>query len=186
MDKATFEALFRTHYAPLTSFAMRYVSEVAAAEEIVQDVFFKFWKKSANIVIHASEKAYLFGAVRNTCLNYLKHQKTVQEHLTFAKENQAKTEISHPLEVEELENRIQAAVQKLPEKCREIFLMSRTDSKTYKEIAAHLSLSIKTVENQMGKALRIMREELKDYLPLLALFTAYQCILEMEIGVLLL
>jgi RNA polymerase sigma-70 factor (ECF subfamily) len=168
-DKAAFEHVFREFYAPLVGFATKYTNDQSAAEEVVQDVFYRMWNKANSLDIHTSVKAYLYGAVRNSCLNYIKHQKTKQEHVEHTKYTSSDASEIQPMELDELQEEINAAIQKLPEKCREVFLLSRMENKKYKEIAETLNISIKTVENQMGKALKILREQLAKHLPILLL-----------------
>lgn len=165
-NEAVFESLFRTHYAPLATFALRYVSDRELAEEIVQEMFTNLWSGARDIQIKTSVKSYLFGSVRNACLNYLKHQK-VKEAYAQSQWNRMEFDATDYIELDELETQIAGALEKLPGRCREIFELSRLEGMRYKEIANHLKLSLKTVENQMGKALAILRDELGDYLPLL-------------------
>lgn len=164
-DAHAFESVFKSYYASLASFACQYVSDKEEAEEIVQEMFTNLWAKGDQIRIQTTVKSYLFGATRNACLNHLKRKKVAKKYedrqLWVAKEEQ---EIDF-LELDQLHELIEAAMNKIPEKCREIFELSRSDGKKYQEIADELQISIKTVENQMGKALRILREELQDYLP---------------------
>jgi RNA polymerase sigma-70 factor (ECF subfamily) len=109
--------------------------------------------------------AYLFRAVRNTSLNMLKHKKVESN---FAQHELLTSQRSvEPLGTHELEDRISQALEKLPEQCRIVFKMSRFEELKYAEIADELNISVKTVENQIGKALKIMREQLRDYLPLI-------------------
>lgn len=166
-----FEMLFKTYYQPLCRYANSYLKDPDGAEEIVQAAFIGFWEKRKTISIETSLKSYLYRAIRNACLNELKHEQVKQKY--FANESikeEAKSEPADHLAIhEELEDKIRAAIQTLPEQCRLIFTMSRFEELKYQEIADQLNLSVKTVENQMGKALKIMRAQLKEYLPLLAI-----------------
>lgn len=166
-----FEMLFKAYYQPLCRYAGGYIQDPDGAEEIVQAVFIGFWEKRKSIHIETSFKSYLYRAVRNSCLNELKHEKVKQSYLEGELvKDQAHSEPADHLTIqEELDAKIRSAIQKLPEQCRLIFTMSRFEELKYQEIADQLNLSVKTVENQMGKALRIMRVQLKEYLPLLAL-----------------
>lgn len=166
---SSFEMLFKTHYSPLCRFAMSYLQDPEEAEEIVQATFIGFWEKRESIEIETSLKSYLFRSVRNACLNELKRQKVRQLHAeSVVREGEPISEPSDRIAIKkELETKIQEAIQLLPEQCRLIFKMSRFEELKYQEIADQLGLSIKTVENQMGKALKIMREQLKEYLPLI-------------------
>ncbi|WP_258100198.1 RNA polymerase sigma-70 factor [Marinoscillum pacificum] len=164
-DEKEFEAFFNLHYPVMVGFAMNYLKDKDQAEELVQDVFTNVWIKAETITISTSAKSYLFTATRNACLNFLKHQK-----IEMAYANQYESPLSqtaNELEYDELVGRLEKALDKIPEKCREIFELNRFEGKRYKEIAEELNLSLKTVENQMGKALKILRNELGDYLPLI-------------------
>lgn len=168
-DIASFEMLFKSHYSTLCRFAESYLKDPEEAEEVVQAAFIGFWEKRESISIDTSLKAYLYRSVRNACLNELKRQKVRKLHANqVALEGEPESEASDRIAMKkELEVKIQEAMLRLPEQCRLIFQMSRFEELKYKEIADQLGISVKTVENQMGKALRIMREQLKDYLPLI-------------------
>lgn len=169
-DEKVYEQLFRTHYASLVSFSISYVAEIESAEEIVQDVFLNIWSKSETLKVHTSIKSYLFGAVRNASLNYLKHLKVEKAYVEEQIMQLDKSDDVNQLELDELKDKIFHALDKIPQKCREIFELNRFEGKRYKEVADELNISLKTVENQMGKALKIMRKELGDYLPLIILY----------------
>lgn len=163
-DEKVFESLFREFYAPLAAFAMKYVKDTEMAEEIVQELFSDMWAKTDRLHIKTSIRSYLFGAVRNACLNHIKHLKVEQKYADRTRLSTSQGEATDFLELDELKQKISVALDKIPEKCREIFELNRFEGKRYKEIADELNLSLKTVENQMGKALKIMRDELGDYL----------------------
>lgn len=161
--------VFRTFYQPLCNYAYTYLHDRDAAEEIVQSTFLNVWEKGDGLVIHTAIKPYLYAMVRNGCLNMIKHEKVKQQHtdLELAVADRSIESVAHTVMAAELEDKIQQAMEKLPQQCRLVFKLSRFEELKYAEIAEHLEISIKTVENQMGKALRIMREELKDYIPFL-------------------
>lgn len=166
-----FERLFREHYSPLVRFAFRFMKQEEPAEGAVQEVFTSLWEKRENIRISTSLKSYLYTSVRNHCLNKIKHSKVRQSYLEQFEGNEPVIEsIINDLEAGELKDRISAAIGALPDRCREIFELSRFNGLRYKEIAGELGISPKTVEVQMGKALRLLREHLKDYLVLLIAF----------------
>ena len=169
-NEAAFEAVFRQHYAVLCNYACTYLRDRDEAEEIVQSVFLAFWEKRNSLDVHTSVKAYLFSMVRNASLNFLTRKKMQEKYAQEKLLNTSQADSAQPVEHDELSQRIATALQKLPEQCRVIFTMSRFEELKYAEIAAELNLSVKTVENQIGKALRIMREQLRDYLPLLFMF----------------
>jgi RNA polymerase sigma-70 factor, ECF subfamily len=168
-DINAFEMLFRTYYQPLCNYAYTFVQDKAEAEEIVQSTFLSVWEKKETLEIRSAVKPYLYAMVRNASLNVLKHEKIKQQHVTveLAMGERSVESVTRTVMASELETRIYNAMEKLPEQCRLIFKLSRFEELKYAEIAEQLNLSIKTVENQMGKALKIMREQLKDYLPLL-------------------
>ena len=167
-DLTAFEMLFRTYYQPLCNYAFTFVQDRDEAEEIVQSTFLSIWEKRENLSIHTGVKPYLYAMVRNACLNVLKHEKIRQRHMEMemAVAERSVEAVARTVMASELETRIYQAMDHLPEQCRLIFKLSRFEELKYAEIAEQLNISIKTVENQMGKALRIMREQLKDYLPL--------------------
>ncbi len=167
ISEQLFEEVFKAHFKNLYGYALTIVKDDIHAEEIVQQVFFKLWEKREKLNIQQSVQAYLYRAVHNECLNYLKHQKVKQAYQAYAKhtmqegtDNNIRTMIG-----KELETKISEALERLPEQCRTIFQMSRFEQLKYREIADKLNLSIKTIENQMGKALKIMRMHLVEYLP---------------------
>ncbi len=158
-----FEMLFKTHYKALLAYAFVILKDEDDAEEIVQQLFLKFWEKRELLSVQTSLKAYLYKCVYHDSLNYLKHQKVKTKYQDFTQHSMNNT-YNDRLEVTELQEQINLALNDLPEQCRTIFQMSRFEELKYREIAEALGLSIKTVENQMGKALRIMRIKLADFL----------------------
>jgi RNA polymerase sigma-70 factor (ECF subfamily) len=168
-DITAFEMLFRTYYQPLCNYAYTFVQNRDEAEEIVQSTFLSVWEKRENLEIRTAVKPYLYAMVRNACLNVLKHEKIKQQHaaVELAVAEKSVESVTRTVMASELETKIYEAMEKLPQQCRLIFKLSRFEELKYSEIAEQLDLSVKTVENQMGKALKIMREQLKDYLPLL-------------------
>ena len=168
-DTTAFEMLFRTYYQPLCNYAYSFVQDKDEAEEIVQATFLSVWEKRDTLTIHTGVKPYLYAMVRNASLNVLKHEKIKQQHVVgeLAVAERSVESVARTVMASELESRIYKALDKLPEQCRLVFKLSRFEELKYAEIAEQLDISIKTVENQMGKALKIMREQLKDYLPLL-------------------
>lgn len=170
-EEAAFEELFYQYYPLLCVNARRILVDEDQAKEIVQDVFVRFYEHRERLLPIDSLKAYLFKAVQNACLNQLKQQRIYRNH-----HQQLQNILPHADEIEpvlllELEEKIWQAVQHLPDQCRRIFLMNRFDNKKNKDIAQELGLSIRTVETQISKALKILRETLSDYLPVLLLLT---------------
>ena len=168
-DDKAFEQMFKTHYKELHSYASVMLRDEDTAEEIVQSMFLKFWEKRELLNVQTSIKAYLYKCVYNDSLNYLKHQKVKTKYQDFAAYtmNDHHEAASSKVELTELEFKIQEALNELPEHCRTIFQMSRFEELKYREIAEQLDLSIKTVENQMGKALKILRLKLADFITLI-------------------
>jgi len=162
---------FRTYYQPLCNYAFSFIQDRDEAEEIVQSAFLSVWEKRKTLDIKTSLKSYLYTMVRNTSLNVIKHEKIKQRYVgeALAVEDRSHENVSQKVLSLELEEKIQRAMESLPEQCRLVFKLSRFEELKYSEIAEQLQISIKTVENQMGKALKIMREQLKDYLPVLIL-----------------
>lgn len=171
-DETAFEQVFKTHFKRLHSYAFSILRDEVEAEEMVQQVFFKLWDRNENLSLTGSVSAYLYRAVHNESLNYIKRQKvrsTHQLHIAYSMKNEGE----HPAKkilTGELEKKIHSALNELPEQCRTIFQMSRFDELKYREIADKLGISVKTVENQMGKALKLLREKLVDFLVFILLF----------------
>lgn len=167
-DEHAFERVFKAFYKPLFAYACVMLKDDSEAEEIVQRVFFNIWNKSERLTIESSVKAYLYRAVHNESLNYLKHQKVRTAYRVYyqARPSERQERADDRLVAGELREQLRQAMDELPPQCRTIFQMSRFGQLKYKEIAAELGLSVKTVENQMGKALRILRLKLSEFLPL--------------------
>lgn len=168
LNLQSFERIFKEHHAHCLAFAIHYTGDPYEAEEVVQLVFSQIWEKRAGIAISGSERSYLFTAIRNTAISQWRKQnvRTAKED-AFGKMQDGEVHMS--LQARELEGKLERALEKLPERCREVFLLSRKQHLKYAEIAAVMNISIKTVENQMGKALKILHHELREYLPLLLL-----------------
>jgi RNA polymerase sigma-70 factor (ECF subfamily) len=166
-DLPAFEHIFNKTYKSLCQFSNRLVKNLELAEEIVDDVFYTFWKNRKTINIKTSFTAYLLASVRNRSLDSLRKTRQ-QDHILLepiTEHHQNGQTIAHDtLEYEQLQQRIDAAIHALPSQCRLIFLMSREQEFTYKEIAIKLGLSIKTIDTQMGRALKHLRLEMSDVL----------------------
>jgi RNA polymerase sigma-70 factor, ECF subfamily len=165
LELHTFERIFKEHHTHCLAFATHYIGDPYEAEEVVQLVFFQLWEKRAGIAIQGSERSYLFSAIRNTAISQWRKQNVRSEKETsFGKMQDVEVHMS--LQARELEGKLEAALEKLPERCREVFVLSRKQQLKYAEIASVMNISVKTVENQMGKALKILHQELKEYLNL--------------------
>ena len=168
-DEAVFEQVFKTNYKNLYAYAFTILKDEDVAEDTVQQVFFKLWDRSDKLSFSGSIVAYLYRAVHNESLNFLKHQKVKEEHrlhVAYSMNNKPEQPQGKMIS-KELENRFREALTELPEQCRTVFQLSRFEDMKYKEIADKLDISVKTVENHMGKALKFLRTKLVDFLPLL-------------------
>ena len=171
-DEAVFEQVFKSNYKNLHAYAITMLKDEMAAEEMVQNVFYKLWERAESLSLSGSVTAYLYRAVHNESLNFLKHLKVRSRHQMFVshRNDEDPEHASRRIHVKELEDKISQALNDLPEQCRTIFQMSRFEQLRYREIADRLHISVKTVENQMGKALKIMRARLVDFMILVLLF----------------
>jgi RNA polymerase sigma-70 factor (ECF subfamily) len=165
---SAFESLFHKYYASLCLFSFHFLHDREAAEEAVQEVFMKIWLKRKQLNIGASVKNYLFYSVRNQCLNRMQHERVEKRYAL-----QVQAEVPDEQDPDRyfmevgLFKKIEEGIAMLPEKRREIFRLSREEGLKYQEIAFRLNISLKTVEAQMGLALKQLRKELKDYSDLL-------------------
>ncbi len=159
--------MFRTYFTSLCYFAQKYIPDLDTSKEIVHSIFISIWEKREEFDFEKSAKSYLFTSVYNRCMNYIRDQKKfVDSENSNIILVQGSINNDH-LEAAELEDRIWRAINTLPEKCREIFVLNRFEDKKYADIADQLNISVKTVESQMSKALRVLREHLKDYIHLI-------------------
>lgn len=170
VEETNFEQLYRQHFTSLYRYAYSVVQDEAQAEGIVQNVFLKLWNKRDTLRIHTSWQAYLFRATYHEALNAAKRQ---QVRMRFAQQRQSPDTASQESD-RELATHLEKALLELPEKCRTVFQLSRFEDLKYHEIAQRLGISIKTVEAHMGKALRVLRVQLADFLSLLILLTYNQ------------
>lgn len=167
-----FEALFRAHYAELCAYAQRFLPDLDQAEDVVQRTFVKFWEKREELQLQGSARPYLFRAVRNTALNQKRDSSNLTSEESLATVMGSESTES-PLDESELSNQISEAIQEMPTVRRQVFLLSREEGKKYREIAEELDISVKTVENHMGKALNFMRKKLKEFLFLVFTFLLF-------------
>lgn len=172
-----FEQFYITWYSRAKHFAREYVLSEEDAENIIQDVFLDLYQKRTFLNDHINQVAYLFTAIKNKCIDYLRRKLLEQE---AAQKMQEEFDLSLRMKFDSLESfetdwgseqklerMIQKALDSLPERCKEIFIMSKIEGKKQREIAEELNISIKTVENQITIAYKKLKEELKDCLPLL-------------------
>jgi RNA polymerase sigma-70 factor (family 1) len=159
-----FRLLFRELYDPLTRYAYTFVRDHVTAEDIVQEVFVRIWEKHASIVESPQARPYLYRTVRNTCFNHLGSKKRIQffslSDTDLEEEDSLTWTVSEEQEEEDIPNYreiLQKGIDQLPEKCREIFLLKRSEQLSNQEIADHLGISIKTVNNQTWKAMKLLK-----------------------------
>jgi RNA polymerase sigma-70 factor, ECF subfamily len=163
-DVGQFESLFRSSYVSLVRYAKTLIKDHDTAEEIVQDLFFRLWKDKEKLQIESSLNGYLFRSVHNKCLHYIEHNRVVERHAEEMSHRQTENQESPSdiLHYKELQARIARILERLPERCGKIFYMSRFEGLKYTEIAEKLSVSVKTVEANMGRALKEFRKELTE------------------------
>lgn len=165
-DESSFEDMYTTHFRGMYRYACTILNNEAQAEEMVQSVFVKLWEKKGVLRINSSLKCYLYRVVHNDCMNMLKHNtvkvKFIKEKI-YAMQNENEN-AGEKMQASELEEKYRSALRLLPEQCRTIFQLSRFEDMKYREIAQHLGIAEKTVENQMGKALKFLRLRLAEFL----------------------
>ena len=178
-DEETYISLFREYYVPLCAYSRRYVGRKDVAEEIVSDTFLKIWENRASIQINTSIKSYLFQAVYNNSLYYLRKLKneailedyfsnTASENIAFSTLADETPEES--LVMDDINTRIEEAVAQLPDQQQKAFRLKRFDGRKNAEVAKIMGISVKTVEMHLAKATLTLRKNLKDYLPSFLLF----------------
>lgn len=163
-NKEIFRSVFQQCYTDLCRYAFTVLKDMDEAEDVVQSMFIKIWEKRETLNVQHAMRNYLYRAVYNQCINLLDHRKIKLKHQEYGL-RETTGMVQHP-EVfpDELEAHIKVAIDELPEQCRRIFILSRYEELRYAEIAAQLNISINTIENQISKALRILRTKLKDHI----------------------
>ena len=163
-DIGQFESLFRSSYVSLVRYAKTLIKDHDTAEEIVQDLFFRLWQDKGKLNIESSLNGYLFRSVHNKCLHFIEHNRVVDRYAEEMSYRQPEKQESPSdiLQYRELQARIAKILERLPERCGQIFYMSRFEGLKYNEIAEKLSVSVKTVESNMGRALKEFRKELTE------------------------
>lgn len=164
-DIKAFEQLFRNYYSPLYHYAMSIVGERDAAEEIVEELFYVIWRDRGKLDIFRSTKSYLYTSVWNSCIQYIRQRQ--KENECYQNMQQLLPGYTDSLEEEteyhELQALVEACLTKMPDRCRQVFQMHRTEGLKYTEIANKLDISVKTVEAAISKALNILRKEIESY-----------------------
>jgi len=176
-EKKAFEEVYTDFFGVLYHLCLQYLHDEKVSEEIVQDTFLKLWEIRETINDQGNIRNFLYTITKNNCLNYLRNQKISMKHLENMKylemqfNYEALEKLGNYLQFEELRNKIEEAISKLPAEVIETFKLSRFEDLTYREIADKQGISIKTVEARISKGLRILRVDLKDYLPLIYLIS---------------
>lgn len=174
-DKNHFESVFREHFSELCHFAYGFLNDRDTSQEIVQEVFIGLWQKRETIDPKKSLRSYLYTSVKNRSLNYIRDNRKFRSlTLDVDMELEIPVEDKDMITAGEIQTRIQEALDKLPPKCREVFEKSRFEEKKYKEIAEEMGISVKTVEVQMSKALKILRGELGDLIIWIMIFLTFR------------
>ena len=164
-DKSALKVLFDLHYLTVCKTMHRFIRDHSLVEDLAQEVFLRFWEKREKINITSSVEAYLRRMAVNEALGYLRRNKNrFEEEITPNISGGMDDSVEQQFLHSELENNIREAINELPPKCRAVFQASRFEDMTYREIADQMDISVKTVENQMSKALKYLRERLRGYL----------------------
>jgi len=168
-NQGVFEMVFKYYYSGLVIYADQIIKNIPVSEDIVQSVFLKLWETRGSLEIR-SFRSYFIQCVKNRCIDYLRNCEVKNKFSQELMDN-PQVEMQEDLwTLMELDELIQQAIDKLPPRCREIFLMSRTENLKIAEIAEKLRLSARTVETQISKALKVLRTELAEYIALLIIF----------------
>ena len=165
-DIREFERLFTKYYGPLCHHAEKILKDMNAAEDLVQEFFYQFWKNRETFSLKLSLNAYLYQSIRNNALHYLEHlavRKRYAEKVFSESRNLEPVQLHSEAELTDMSKIIDATMKQLPERCSRIFRMNRFEGKKYREIAEIMAISVKTVEADMGKALLMFRKSLKEY-----------------------
>lgn len=172
-DEPSFEKIYRYYYPRLNYFARQYLFDIEASKNIVQDVFTELWAKRQTLHIDSNLHAWLFTVTKNKSLKMISQLKSRHNYDNYIGNRELDINYksldafdTSDIVFEELQKQIKAALEKLPPACRRVFVMSRFEDKKNREIAEQLNLSVKTIEAHISKALRSLKSDLKDYLPL--------------------
>lgn len=170
INSSMLSTLFEEHYTELCRYSYTIIKRQVEAEDVIQKLFMKLWEKRNSIGRIQNIRAYLYRSAHNMSINEQKKLNRISTSTEINKLSiRSNNDTSSTIQTQELETKIQRAMHQLPEKCREVFRLSRFEQLSYLEISERLDISKKTVENQIGKALKIMRGALEDYIPLLLL-----------------
>jgi len=181
-DTNAFESVFKFLYEPLVHFADEYISDLESARNIVQNIFMRLWEKHTLVDPDSNLKSYLYMATRNACLSYMRHLRVETAYFEKSLRSIDNLQLNYDaleelnidqIDFSQLEKLIRETIDSLPERCREVFIMSRYDEMKNKEIALKLDITVKAVEANITRALAKLRENTKDYLPELVFFLLF-------------
>ena len=161
-DEEAFDALFKQYYQYLMTIAYNFTHDYNLSKDLIQEVFLDIWKRRTSLVIKGSLRYFLKGATINQCLSALNKKKTLTEFSEAPPKLKTELNAQSEIELHELNKKIRSIIEELPEKCREIFLLSRFENLSHKEIAEKLNISTKTIENHITRALKILRKALEE------------------------
>lgn len=173
-DENAFCILFRSFYNPLVHFAQAYIHDIEISKNIVQTVFMKLWEKKKSLKENENLKPFLYTLTRNESISYLRHEKAGKRFLSKNFQNADDLELSigaleqldfSKIDLDNIQKIVEQTLENMPDRCREVFVMSRYKQVKNHEIAGELGISVKAVESNITRALKILRENLKDYLP---------------------
>ena len=172
-DELAFEKIFKSNHDQIVGFCNQFISDRDKAKSLTQEVFLNLWLNREKIETLNGIRSFLYTYAKSSCLNYLRHRKVISKYedkQLQEKEEEINREVLesfdfNSLEFSELEELIQKAINDLPEKCRQVFIMSRYDRKMNKEISEELNISVKAVEANMTRALKTLKSKLSEYLP---------------------
>ena len=167
-DKVIFDYIFNYYYSSLCAFAMQYLHDHDAVEDLVQDFFVTVWLEAPRAQICTSLKSYLFTGVKNRCLDFAKHRKVTEKYKAFIlfSADDEDNSFEQYFAESELRQAIEKSMFKLPPRCREIFELSRLKGLSNQEISDKLGISKRTVELQISNSIKILRHELVGFLPI--------------------
>ncbi|MFD0792114.1 RNA polymerase sigma-70 factor [Mucilaginibacter litoreus] len=160
VNKKDFTRLYAQHFETFTLLALQYVKDVIVAEDIVQDVFLKFWEAPFILEDQSAIKSYFGRIVINNSLNYIKREKNLQRHHDSISKTVSEQDVYSKLHENELKVLIYKQIELLPEQCKKVFKMNRFDGLKYREIAEQLNISERTVENHIANALKVLRKKI--------------------------
>lgn len=173
-NQNAFRTMFDEYYSLLCAIAYHYVRDTSVSQILAEDALLSIWDKHEDITFITSLKAYLMRTVRNKSIDYLRSSKIEETFINIEEVGNycfiPDEELFEKYVLAELEEKIEEAISTLPDECKNVFIMSRYDDKSYQEIADYLNISINTVKYHMKHALSLLREELKDYLVLMIIF----------------